>query len=108
MKNLPKDPLYFVLARHQKRDVTGPMIGVSVVTARVLVVVLGSFVLGLSIYALVVDGLPFRAKLLSSCMIMCLTDISIHVVIFSVWVAYKESSWISAVFWILLIACFSR
>ncbi|PWA56747.1 hypothetical protein CTI12_AA415880 [Artemisia annua] len=55
-----KDPLYFVLARRQKR-----------------------------------------------CFLTNGTDIYIHAVIFSVWVAYKESSnWITAFFWILSIFCF--
>nr|KAJ0210783.1 hypothetical protein LSAT_V11C400222340 [Lactuca sativa] len=51
-----KDPLYFLLVRHQKRDALEHMRRPFVVTARV-------------------------------------------------WVAYKESSWISAFFWILSLVC---
>ncbi|KAJ0683721.1 hypothetical protein HanOQP8_Chr11g0386171 [Helianthus annuus] len=41
-----------------------------------------------------------------TCMVPLLTDLFIHVVVFSVWVAYKESSWINALVWILLIIFF--
>ncbi|KAF5779960.1 hypothetical protein HanXRQr2_Chr11g0466691 [Helianthus annuus] len=40
------------------------------------------------------------------CMVPLLTDFFIHIVTFSVWVAYKESSWINALVWILLIIFF--
>ncbi|XP_060198716.1 uncharacterized protein LOC132627400 isoform X5 [Lycium barbarum] len=33
-------------------------------------------------------------------------DFYVNVVALSVWVAYKESSWLSAAFWIILIICF--
>ncbi|KAI3680245.1 hypothetical protein L2E82_50470 [Cichorium intybus] len=40
------------------------------------------------------------------CMIATVIDSYIQIVALSFWVAYKESSWISAVFWILSLVCF--
>ncbi|KAI3757447.1 hypothetical protein L6452_04984 [Arctium lappa] len=101
-----KDPLYFVLARHQKRDVSGHRRGPSVVTARIIFSALGCLMLGTFIYTLIVDGSPFRAQVFTPCMIGATTDFYFNVVVLSVWVAYKESSWISAFLWILSIVCF--
>ncbi|KAJ0507144.1 hypothetical protein HanIR_Chr11g0503111 [Helianthus annuus] len=46
-------------------------------------------------------------EVLTPCMITAIIDISIHTVVYSVWIAYKETSWISAVFWIIVLVCFS-
>ncbi|KAI3762039.1 hypothetical protein L1987_52462 [Smallanthus sonchifolius] len=102
-----KDALYFVLAKHQNRDVTGHTIRSSVVTAKVIVTAIGCCMLGVTIYAYIIDGFPFFVEVLTPCTITALTDVYIHIVVFSVWIAYKESSWISALFWILLLVCFS-
>ncbi|KAI7736673.1 hypothetical protein M8C21_005886 [Ambrosia artemisiifolia] len=40
---------------------------------------------GASVFVFVIDGSPFRAE---------------------VWIAYKESSWMNALVWILLVICF--
>ncbi|PWA95255.1 reverse transcriptase, RNA-dependent DNA polymerase [Artemisia annua] len=102
-----KDPLYFVLARRQKRDVVGHTgRHSSVVTARVIYSALGCMALGNLIYSVYVDLSPSHIKYITSCFWTNGTDMYIHVVIFSVWVAYKESSWITAFFWILSIFCF--
>ncbi|XP_052623267.1 uncharacterized protein LOC111906684 [Lactuca sativa] len=93
-----KDPLYFVLVKHEKRDATGHKMGVSCVTSRIIISSLGCFMLGTFIYVLIVDGSPFRTQVFSTCMIGTLTDFYFNVVALSVWVAYKESSWISAFF----------
>ncbi|KVI07212.1 Protein of unknown function DUF1475, partial [Cynara cardunculus var. scolymus] len=100
-----KDPLYFVLARHQKRDATEHRKGPSVVTARVIFAVLGCLMLGALLYTLIVDGSPFRAELYTPWMIATLIDFYINVVALAVWIAYKESSWMSAFLWIPLIVC---
>ncbi|XP_023736995.1 uncharacterized protein LOC111884932 isoform X2 [Lactuca sativa] len=97
-----KDPLYFVLVRHQKKDALEHMRGPSVVTARVIISSLGFLILGTFIYTFVVYGSPIRV---STCMIAVVIDFYFHVVALSVWVAYKESSWISAFFWILSLVC---
>ncbi|KAM0062689.1 hypothetical protein Hdeb2414_s0003g00082701 [Helianthus debilis subsp. tardiflorus] len=103
-----KDPIYFVLAKHQNdEDAVRHTTGSSVVIAKVFVTVMGCYILGLIIYAFAIDGFPFYVELLTPCMITALIDVSIHIVVFSVWIAYKESSWTSAVFWIILLVCFS-
>ncbi|KAM0062690.1 hypothetical protein Hdeb2414_s0003g00082711 [Helianthus debilis subsp. tardiflorus] len=64
--------------------------------------------LGMIFFAYIIDGFPFYVEVLTPpCMITALTDVYIHIVVFSVWLAYKESSWISVVLWILLLVCFS-
>ncbi|GKB03538.1 hypothetical protein Tco_0831681 [Tanacetum coccineum] len=97
-----KDPIYFVLARRQKCDDMGYKRAPSVVTARVIVAALGCLMKGALVYAFVGDGTPFHMEVLTPCMITALTDINIiHIVVFSAWITYKESSWITAFFWAL-------
>ncbi|XP_024971309.1 uncharacterized protein LOC112510208 [Cynara cardunculus var. scolymus] len=98
-----KDPLYFVLVRRHKTDhIT---VGVSIVTARVIISALGCLMLGVLIYTGLADWLPSHPKPFARCIWTFATDLYIHNVILSVWVAYKESSWISAVSWVLSILC---
>ncbi|PWA52217.1 hypothetical protein CTI12_AA456910 [Artemisia annua] len=89
-----KDPLYFVLARRQKRDGAGYTDTGRhyVVTARIIYSALGCVALGMMIYSVYVDLSPSYIKYFTSCFLTNGTDIYIHAVIFSVWVAYKESS----------------
>ncbi|KAI3755545.1 hypothetical protein L1987_55348 [Smallanthus sonchifolius] len=101
-----KDPLYFVLVTRNNRDVNGHKKGLSVVTVKVIFSALGCLVLGSFIYLLIVDGSPFHANVFSSCMIGTLLDFYATVAVLSLWVAYKESSWINAFLWILLLVCF--
>ncbi|KAJ0922589.1 hypothetical protein HanPSC8_Chr05g0205661 [Helianthus annuus] len=101
-----KDPFYFVLVRHQKSDVTEHRKGVSVITARVIFAVLGCFMLGTLLYTLIVDGSPFRSELYTPWVVATLIDFYINVVALSVWVAYKESSWMDALLWIVFLICF--
>ncbi|GJV06170.1 leucine-rich repeat, cysteine-containing subtype protein [Tanacetum coccineum] len=54
-EELSKDPLYFVLVRHQNRDVAQQTHGASVVTARVIFSGLGCLMLGVLIYTIVID-----------------------------------------------------
>nr|XP_043615475.1 uncharacterized protein LOC122587387 isoform X2 [Erigeron canadensis] len=101
-----KDPFYFVLARHQNGDVAEHSKGLSVVAARVIFAVLGCLMLGTLLYTIIVDGSPFRAELYTPWVVATLIDFYINVVALAVWVAYKESSWISAILWIFLTVCF--
>ncbi|KAI3744952.1 hypothetical protein L1987_58051 [Smallanthus sonchifolius] len=101
-----KDPLYFVLVRHQKSDVTEHRKGLSVITAGVIFAVLGCLMLGTLLYTLIVDGSPFRSELYTPWMVATLIDFYINVVALSVWVSYKESSWMHAFLWILFLICF--
>ncbi|KAK9047922.1 hypothetical protein SSX86_033116, partial [Deinandra increscens subsp. villosa] len=102
-----KDPLYYVLARRENRDVTQHMIRSSLLIAKAIVSALGCCMLGLIIYVYITIGFPFYVELLSPCMITLLIDVYNHTVVFSMWIAYKESSWISALSWIVLVVCFS-
>uniref|UniRef100_A0A7N2KW34 Uncharacterized protein n=1 Tax=Quercus lobata TaxID=97700 RepID=A0A7N2KW34_QUELO len=79
-----------------------------VVTLRILFVILGCLMLGTLVYTLLTDGSPFRKELLTPWMIATLVDFYINVVALSVWVYYKESSWISAMIWIILLVSFGR
>ncbi|KAK9077294.1 hypothetical protein SSX86_005631 [Deinandra increscens subsp. villosa] len=101
-----RDPLYFVLVTHNKRDDMGHKRGLSVITVKVIFSALGCLLLGSFMYLLIVDGSPFHAKVFSSCMIGTLLDFYATVAVLSLWIVYKESSWISAFFWILLLVCF--
>ncbi|KAL7584530.1 uncharacterized protein LOC111919536 isoform X1 [Lactuca sativa] len=100
-----KDPIYFVLVTHQKRDDMEHKKGLSVVIARVIFGVLGCLMLGTLLYTLIVDGSPFRAELYTPWIVATLIDFYINVVALSVWIAYKESSWISALLWIVFLVC---
>ncbi|XP_076947971.1 uncharacterized protein LOC143620073 [Bidens hawaiensis] len=103
-----KDPIYFVLVRRQNGDVDkGHATQASHVTAKVIVTAIGCCLLALIIYAYIVDGSPFYVEVLTPCMITASADTCIHIVVFSVWITYKESSLISSVFWILVLVCFS-
>ncbi|XWS23484.1 hypothetical protein CRYUN_Cryun28dG0017700 [Craigia yunnanensis] len=102
-----EDPIYHVLLHHTNKDDTKPKGKHSpVVIARILFSVLGCLMLGTLIYTLLTDGSPFRKELLTPWMTATLIDFYINVVALSVWVAYKESNWISAFFWIVLLICF--
>ncbi|KAJ0823776.1 hypothetical protein HanLR1_Chr00c0203g0727781 [Helianthus annuus] len=101
-----KDLFYFVLVRRQKRDAIGHTGRVSVGTTRAIYLSLACLLIGAIVFVFITDGSPFRAEVFSPCMVPLLTDFFIHIVTFSVWVAYKESSWINALVWILLIIFF--
>nr|XP_043614260.1 uncharacterized protein LOC122586326 [Erigeron canadensis] len=105
-----KDPLFFVLARPQNRDdamgASNRRGGFSVVTASIIYVSLGCLMLIFPVFAWITDGSPFRAQVFSPCMVTLLIDLCIQAVVYSVWIGYKESSWINAFFWILCIVCF--
>jgi hypothetical protein len=60
------------------------------------------------IYTVITDGLPFRKDLLTPWMAATLLDFYINVFAISVWVAHKESNWISTAIWICLLICFGR
>ncbi|TKY51469.1 ras-related protein Rab7 [Spatholobus suberectus] len=102
-----QDPMYYILLRHPNKNGTAPKREhSSVVTLRILFSILGVVMLGTLVYTLVTDGSPFRVELLTPWLAATLVDFYINVVALAVWVAYKESSWISAVFWIILLICF--
>ncbi|KAJ1691181.1 hypothetical protein LUZ63_015336 [Rhynchospora breviuscula] len=78
----------------------------SLVMYRILFAALGCFMVATLIYTTVTDGSPFRPELLTPWMTATLIDFYVNVAALSVWVAYKESSWVSSVIWIVLLVCF--
>ncbi|XP_028060913.1 uncharacterized protein LOC114264493 isoform X1 [Camellia sinensis] len=101
-----EDPIYYVLMRRPSKDGMEHKRRFSVVTTRIIFTALGFLMLGTLLYTLLTDGSPFRTELLTPWMTATLIDFYINVVALSVWVAYKESSWISAFIWIVLLVCF--
>ncbi|XP_057987160.1 uncharacterized protein LOC110672172 isoform X4 [Hevea brasiliensis] len=102
-----QDPIYYVLLRHEKRDgMQQKRQNSPVVVARIAFSILGCLMLGTLIYTIVTDRSPFRKDLLTPWMDATLVDFYINVVCISVWVAYKESSWISSFLWITFLICF--
>ncbi|KAK7357155.1 hypothetical protein VNO80_16438 [Phaseolus coccineus] len=102
-----QDPMYYVLLRHPNKNDTAPQRKhSSVMILRILFSILGAVMLGTLVYTLVTDGSPFRVDLLTPWLVATLVDFYINVVALAVWVAYKESSWFSAIFWIILLICF--
>ncbi|KAH7849698.1 hypothetical protein Vadar_021670 [Vaccinium darrowii] len=73
---------------------------------RTLFCVLGCVMLATLIYTLSVDGFPFRKDLLTPWMSATLLDFYINVVALGAWVCYKESNWISASLWMVMLVCF--
>nr|KAJ0225178.1 hypothetical protein LSAT_V11C100046970 [Lactuca sativa] len=99
-----KDPLYLL----RDMDAMGYKRGHFVLIAKIIISALGYLMLGTFIYVLIVDGSTFNANVLSRCMIATTTDFYFCIVIVAVWIAYKESRWISAFFWILSLLSFWR
>ncbi|KAH0684807.1 hypothetical protein KY289_022559 [Solanum tuberosum] len=97
-----QDPIYFVLLQRQKKTETEQWRKYSLLTARILSLALGSLMLGTLIYILVTYGSPFHRDTFTPWMSATLIDYFVIVIALSVWVAYKESSWLSAAFWIIL------
>ncbi|KAK3426156.1 hypothetical protein EUGRSUZ_F02672 [Eucalyptus grandis] len=102
-----QDPIYHVLLQHSSKDgIEQNKQHFPVIIARITFIVLGCLMLATLLYTIFTDGSPFRKELLTPWMTATLIDFYINVVVLSVWVAYKESSWLSAFVWILLLICF--
>ncbi|MCD9560482.1 hypothetical protein HAX54_019168 [Datura stramonium] len=96
-----QDPIYFVLLRRHKKTETEQRRKCSLLTAKILSLALGSLMLGTLIYIFVTYGSPFCRDAFTPWMSAIQVDFFVSVVVFSVWIAYKESSWLSAAFWII-------
>ncbi|XP_060672961.1 uncharacterized protein LOC132803655 isoform X2 [Ziziphus jujuba] len=77
-----------------------------VVITRVIFIVLGCLMSGTLVYTILTDGSPFRKELLTPWMIATLIDFYINVIALSVWVAHTSSTFVAAIFWIVLLICF--
>lgn len=97
-----QDPLQHVLLRKDGECKVNCSL---VILGRIVFSTLGVIMSALVVYTLVTDGWPFRMELLTPWMAATLIDFYINVFAISVWVFYKESTWISAIFWICLLIC---
>ncbi|KAL6839398.1 hypothetical protein ACP4OV_030668 [Aristida adscensionis] len=79
-----------------------------VIIGRIFFSSLGIFMAAVVTYTIITDGLPFRKDLLTLWMAATLIDFYINVFAISVWVAHKESTWVTTVIWICLLICFGR
>ncbi|KAM3361286.1 putative protein isoform X1 [Capsicum galapagoense] len=75
------------------------------IALKTLFAVLGCLVTATVVYTVATDGLPFRKELLTPWMAATLIDFYIHVFIIGSWVVYKESYWITAILWVVLLVC---
>ncbi|KAG9458759.1 hypothetical protein H6P81_003267 [Aristolochia fimbriata] len=102
-----QDPFYHILLRSHGRisNRKGNSFS-SVVAARILFSLLGCLMLATLLYTLLTDGSPFRRELLTPWLTATLVDFYVNIVGIAVWIAYKEASWVSAFFWIVLLVCF--
>ncbi|GAY39709.1 hypothetical protein CUMW_046530 [Citrus unshiu] len=73
---------------------------------KTLFCVLGCVMTATLTYTISIDGLPFRKELLTPWMAATLVDFFINVVPLATWVTYKESNWIGAMLWVILLVCF--
>ncbi|KAF7141938.1 hypothetical protein RHSIM_Rhsim06G0093200 [Rhododendron simsii] len=101
-----EDPIRYVLLRYPTKDGVEDKRRFSVVTTKIFFSALGCLMLATLVYTLFTDGSPFRRELFTPWMMATLIDFYINVVALSVWVAYKESSWLNAFIWIVLLICF--
>ncbi|CAN1235260.1 hypothetical protein LINPERPRIM_LOCUS4446 [Linum perenne] len=67
-----------------------------VVSARIVFTILGCAIVATLVYTILTDGSPFRQELLTPWMCAMLIDFYVNIAALSVWVAYKETSWLSA------------
>ncbi|XP_073315522.1 uncharacterized protein [Primulina huaijiensis] len=72
---------------------------------RNLFVLLGCVIAATVIYTIATDGLPFRKQLLTPWMAATLVDFYINILVIGAWIVYKESNWIRAIIWIVLLVC---
>ncbi|KAL3830495.1 hypothetical protein ACJIZ3_019297 [Penstemon smallii] len=73
---------------------------------RTAFMVLGCVMTAIIIYTVVTDGLPFRKELLTPWMAATLVDFYINIFAIGAWVVYKESNWIPAMIWLVLLVFF--
>ncbi|KAL9228058.1 hypothetical protein vseg_003675 [Gypsophila vaccaria] len=100
------DPMYHILLRRrQKQKDVGKRSSNQLIIARVAFGVLGCLMLGVLVYTLLTDGSPFRRGIITPWLAATLIDFYVNVAVLSVWIGYKESSWIMASIWIVLLIC---
>lgn len=101
------DPVYHILFQNQnnRNDSVQKRNSFQLVTAEVFFGALGCLMFGTLVYTILTYGSPFSSDVLTPWMTATLIDFYINVACLSVWVGYKESSWVGAVLWITLFIC---
>ncbi|KAG7016393.1 hypothetical protein SDJN02_21502 [Cucurbita argyrosperma subsp. argyrosperma] len=74
----------------------------SVMIAKKIYSVLGCL-MAVNLVYLFSDGWPFRKEIFTPWMVTTLIDYFILVTVLSIWMFYKEESWLTAIFWIVLV-----
>ncbi|KAM0933496.1 hypothetical protein DsansV1_C35g0229541 [Dioscorea sansibarensis] len=77
----------------------------SLMAYKTLFSVLGCVMVVTLVYTILTDGSPFRHELFTPWMVATLVDFYVNVVAIAAWVVYKESTWMSALLWIILLVC---
>ncbi|CAA6671696.1 unnamed protein product [Spirodela intermedia] len=102
-----KEPIYSFLQNRSVRNGNGRGFS-SVVVGRIVFAMLACLMLATLIYTCLTDGSPFRKELLTPWMTALLVQFYVNVAAIAVWVTYKESTWTSALIWIIFFICFGR
>ncbi|XP_022939442.1 uncharacterized protein LOC111445347 isoform X8 [Cucurbita moschata] len=74
----------------------------NVMIAKIIYSVLGCL-MAVNLVYLFSDGRPFRKEIFTPWMVTTLIDYFILVTVLSIWMFYKEESWLTAIFWIVLV-----
>ncbi|XP_051124267.1 uncharacterized protein LOC127246767 [Andrographis paniculata] len=100
------DPIYFVLLTKKKRDERESRSILPVIIARFYFGYMAGYMVILWTYTIAVDGFPLRRDVFTPFALATFIDIHFLLITFSIWVAYKEPTWITAAFWIVMLMCF--
>ncbi|KNA12534.1 hypothetical protein SOVF_125080 isoform B [Spinacia oleracea] len=100
------DPMYHLLLRDQDKKDAYSGSAIQLISAKVIFGCLGCLMLGTLVYTIITHGSPFNKELLTPWLVATLIDFYINVAVLSVWVGYKEPSWLTRVIWIVLLICF--
>ncbi|CAN4116408.1 unnamed protein product [Withania somnifera] len=101
-----QDPIYFALLRHKRKTGTEQQRKCSLLTAGILSLALGSLMLCTLIYTFATYRSSILRDSFTPWMLATIIQFFGNAVALSVWVAYKESSWLNAAIWIILIILF--
>ncbi|CAL1386198.1 unnamed protein product [Linum trigynum] len=104
-----QDPIHHVLLRHEHKNCkssSSSSSSSSMVASRTAFISLGCLMIAALVSAVYIAGSPFRMEvLLAPWVITTLIDSAFVTVTLSVWVFYKETSWLSASLWVILLIC---
>ncbi|XP_057424714.1 uncharacterized protein LOC130718209 [Lotus japonicus] len=68
---------------------------------KTLFIILGVDMLVILLFTVIGDGHPFRKEIFTPWMVATSVDLYINFVALCVWIAYRESNWISSLLWII-------